>query len=45
MKKIDGWSDGYKKYMKKWMDKKQMDVGWMDRKKGKKRWMVGRIKI
>ena len=30
--KIDGWLNGYKKYMKKWM------VGWI-----KNRWMVGWI--
>ena len=39
-KKMDGWMDGQKKYMKKiWMVgwikkwKKMMDGGWMDRKK------------
>ena len=34
MKKIDGWSDGQKKYMKKmdgWMDKKNYEKnGWLD---------------
>ena len=38
-KKKDGWLDGQKTYMKRWMVgwiKKQMD-GWMDMKK---RWMV-----
>ena len=54
-KKIDGWSDRQKKYMKKidgWMDKKYMKkwvVGWKKKQmdgwmERKKRWMVGWIK-
>ena len=42
--KIDGWLDGSKKYMKKWIFgwiKNRWMVGWIEKRKKKDGWLEG----